>query len=116
MKRTLADAASLIRSKNAGPFWLTFDVMFDELDVYEAVRDQEVLTRDKVSALFRQDPSAVRVFAHESARAIKFSFPRPVSSGCAQDTDVFGGQQYAPLLDLTVELPDHDAENGDLRN
>jgi hypothetical protein len=46
------------------------------------------------------------VFAHDTALAIKVSFPRPVSSGSALDTDVFGGQQYAPLMDLTVELPE----------
>ena len=115
MRSTLAEAASLIRSKNAGPFWLTFDVMFDDLDVYEAVRDQEVLNVETVSALFHQERSAVRVFAHDSARAIKFSFPRPTSSGSAGDSDVFGGQQYAPLLDLTVELPSHVEENGERR-
>ena len=109
------EAASLIRSKNAGPFWLTFDVMFDNLDIYEAVRDQEVLNAGTVGALFRQEQSAVRVFAHDSARAIKISFLRPVSSGSARDRDVFGGQQYAPLLDLTVEFASHDDESGERR-
>ena len=27
---TLADLAKLVRSKNAGPFWLTIDIMFDD--------------------------------------------------------------------------------------
>ena len=27
---TLGDLAKLVRSKNAGPFWLTIDIMFDD--------------------------------------------------------------------------------------
>jgi len=104
VRKTLAEAAKLIRSKNAGPFWLTFDVMFDEPEVYRCVRDQDVLNIDRVARLFGQDPAVVRVFTHDSALAVKVSFPRPNSSGSALDTDVFGGQQYAPLMDLTVEL------------
>lgn len=104
MRRALADAATLIRSKNAGPFWLTFDVMFEDAHVYRAVRDQQVINADRVAALYRQDPTVVRIFAVDSALAIKVSFPRPASSGSANDTDVFGGQQYAPLMDLEFEL------------
>jgi hypothetical protein len=43
------------------------------------------------------------VVEHDSARAIKVSFPRPRTSGSPYDSDLFGGQQYAPLLDLVVE-------------
>jgi hypothetical protein len=106
MRRSLGELAKLIRSKNAGPFWLTFDVMFDNSDVYREVRDQNVLSIERLAACYRQDPAVVRVFAHDAALAIKVSFPRPASSGSALDTDVFGGQQYAPLMDFTVELPD----------
>jgi hypothetical protein len=106
VRRSLGEIATLIRSKNAGPFWLTFDVMFNDPEVYRRVRDQEILSVDRVAACFRQDRASVLVFAHDTALAIKVSFPRPVSSGSALDTDVFGGQQYAPLMDLTVELPE----------
>jgi hypothetical protein len=104
VRRRLGELAQLIRSKNAGPFWLTFDVMFDDPEIYRQVRDQQVLSVERVAACYRQDPSSVLVFAHDTALAIKVSFPRPVSSGSARDTDVFGGQQYAPLMDFTVEL------------
>ena len=104
MRKTLAEAAKLIRSKNAGPFWLTFDVMFDDEDTYSRVRDQRVLAPEVVAPLYRLPPDEVQVFAHDGALAVKVSMPRPNSSGSPFDTDVFGGQQYAPLLDLTVEL------------
>jgi len=44
----------------------------------------------------------VIVVNHDAALAIKVSFPRPQSSGSKYDSDVYGGQQYAPLLSLTV--------------
>lgn len=102
--KTLGELAKLIRSKNAGPFWLTLDVMFDDRETYEAVRDQRVLTVDLISRLYGQPKERVLVFAHDAALAIKVSLPRPHSSGSPLDTDVFGGQQYAPLLDLPVEI------------
>ena len=107
--KTLGELAKLIRSKNAGPFWLTLDVMFDDRETYEAVRDQRVLTVDLVSRLYGQPKERVLVFAHDAALAIKVSLPRPHSSGSPLDTDVFGGQQYAPLLDLPVQI--HERED-----
>ncbi|GAC1657338.1 MAG: DUF4387 domain-containing protein [Candidatus Dormibacteraceae bacterium] len=104
MERRLGDVARLVRSKNAGPFWLTFDVMFESDGLYRAVRDSEVLGRAAVLALYPQDPALVKVFNCDAALAIKASFPRPHSSGSPLDSDHFGGSQYAPLLDLIVEI------------
>jgi Domain of unknown function (DUF4387) len=106
MRIPLSECAKLVRSKNAGPFWLTIDVMFDSADVYRAARDQQVLDRDVIATIFKQDREAIKLFNHDHAFAIKLSFPRPLSSGSPGDSDVFGGQQYAPLLDLTVEIPE----------
>ncbi len=87
---TIADLAVLVRSKNAGAFWLTIDVMFDNAEHYRRVRDSEAID--------------IIVVNHDAALAIKISFPRPQSSGSKLDSDVYGGQQYAPLLWL--EVPD----------
>jgi hypothetical protein len=104
VRKTLAETAKLVRSKNAGPFWLTFDVMFEDEDTYRRVRDQRILTPEVVGPLYQLAREQVQVFAHDRALAVKVSIPRAHSSGSPFDTDVFGGQQYAPLLDLTVEL------------
>src|SRR6266566_6185465 len=98
VRKPLAEVAKLIRSKNAGPFWLTFDVMFQDPELYRRARDQRVITADLVARLYRVDPALVKVFDCDSALALKVSFPRLHSSGSPADTDVFGGQQYAPLL------------------
>ena len=99
---TIADLAVLVRSKNAGPFWLTIDIMFDDPDHYRRVRDSAVIDRDGIARMYRRDPSDIIVVNHDAALAIKISFPRPQSSGSKLDSDVYGGQQYAPLLALAI--------------
>jgi hypothetical protein len=104
MAKTIGDLAVLVRSKNAGPFWLTFDVMFNDEAVYRRVRDSKVINANDIARTFRRAVNDVIVVNHDAALAVKVSFPRPQSSGSKLDNDVYGGQQYAPLLDL--EIPD----------
>jgi len=76
--------------------------MFDEEAKYRRVRDSEVITRTGIADMFGRDPDDIIVVNHDVALAIKVSFPRPQSSGSKYDSDVYGGQQYAPLLSLEV--------------
>lgn len=99
---TIADLAVLVRSKNAGPFWLTIDIMFDDPEKYRRVRDSDIVNRTALAKMFRRDSADIIVVNHDAALAIKVSFPRPQSSGSKYDSDVYGGQQYAPLLSLAV--------------
>lgn len=101
----LVELCSLIRSKNAGPFTLTFDVMLRDDAAYRAVTESGMLTPALFGELYGADPATVRVFAHPAARAVKISMPRPVRQGSAGDADCYGGQQHALLLDL--EIPPH---------
>jgi hypothetical protein len=98
----LRDLAMLIRSKNAGPFMLTVDIMFSEAAVYERVRNAGVISADLVSRLYNVSPELVQITNVDAALAIKASIPRPAPSGDLADTDVYGGQQYGPLVDLEV--------------
>jgi hypothetical protein len=104
MTATIGDLAVLVRSKNAGPFWLTIDIMFDDAAKYHRVRDSQAIDRALVARLYGRAPDDIIVVNHDAALAIKISFPRPASSGSKYDSDVYGGQQYAPLLGL--EIPD----------
>jgi hypothetical protein len=99
---TLGELARLIRSKNAGPFTLTFDVMFADEASFRRVVAAGVVTRERVAAIYRLDPREVLVFEHAAACAIKVSIPRPAAQGDRDDGDMFGGQQHAPLVDLPV--------------
>ena len=101
----LLDLCSLIRSKNAGPFVLTFDFMCRDTESYEAVRSSGVLTPELFAELYGGDPAEVLVVHHDRAEAVKVSMPRPVRQGDIRDSDSYGGQWYAPLVDLEVPVP-----------
>jgi hypothetical protein len=93
---------TLIRSKNAGSFQLTIDVLFKNLEGLRRAADSGVLRAERVADLYKLRPEDVAVFRYEPGLAIKISFPRPVTSGDIFDSDVTGGQQYGPLVDLEI--------------
>ena len=99
---SLASLARLIRSKNAGPFVLTFDVMFDDQLTYNRVRNSGLLTRETIAKLYNQDIAKVLFFYCDHAMAVKASIPRPVIQGDVGDSDGHGGQQYSPLMDIEI--------------
>lgn len=100
----LGSLARLIRSKNAGPFTLTFDVMFEDDESYERVKRAKVLTRESFAALYKVPEEDVLFFEHDAAKAIKISIPRPYVQCDTEDGDAYGGQQHAPLVE--IEVPD----------
>lgn len=98
----LAELARLIRSKNAGPFELTFDIMFEDEARYRRVKNSGALTREAVAARYGLRPSEVKFFYCDNALAVKASIPRPHFQGDLRDADGHGGQQYAPLMDIDI--------------
>ncbi len=98
----LWQVTKLIRSKNSGPFELTFDVIFKEHRTYEKVRDAQLINADWFAKTYGLKPEVVSVINYDAASAIKVTIPRPVISGDIDDGDVFGGQQYGPLVDIEV--------------
>ena len=99
----LKDLAKVIRSKNAGPFELTFDVMFDQPTIYERVRRSGIVTRERLAALYGVEDQDVSTFQFfDPALAFKFTIRRPRVQGSVGETDTFGAQQHAPLLDLEI--------------
>jgi hypothetical protein len=103
--KRLFELAKTIRSKNAGVDKITFDVIFQSRESYEAVKKSRVLTRESVAALYRMPLERISDFVeYDPALAIKFSIYRNRPSGSPGDPDIFGSQQYAPLLDIEVPL------------
>lgn len=98
----LADIARLIRSKNAGPFVLTFDIMFDGEADYARVKRSGALTREAIAERYQLDPAKVQLFFCDYALAVKASIPRPITQGDLLDSDGHGGQQYAPLMGIEI--------------
>ncbi|KAH8885478.1 hypothetical protein GQ53DRAFT_877383 [Thozetella sp. PMI_491] len=111
---TLGDIAKVIRSKNSGPYEITFDIMFDRPDVFRAVKRAKILSPAAVAGLFGIAPEQV-VWSgfFDQAQAYKATIPRirggkPVASGGLMEDDVHGSQMYMPLLRL--RLPGHLAQ------
>lgn len=101
----LGDIATLIRSKNAGPYRYTLDIVFADDDTYRAVVSSGVITPRAVADLYGVPIDAVTtVRTFDAARAIKVTLRRAVPSGSPGDGDVYGAQQHAPLLTLEVPM------------
>ena len=90
-----------IRSKNAGPFWLTLDIFCFDKDNFTYVRDR--LTTAAIAALFQIDEEQIKRFDIAYLKVIKFSLPRPHIQGTPQDTDMHGAAYAALLEELRVD-------------
>lgn len=99
----LQELAKTIRSKNAGVNKITFDIIFRERSTYEQVCRSGVLSRAAVARLYRIPEERISdCVEYPPGNAIKFTIYRERPSGSAGDSDIFGAQQYAPLLDLEI--------------
>ena len=99
----LADIAKTIRSKNAGVDKVTFDIIFDNRAAYDRVRRSGVLSREAICSLFRIPETRISDHVEfDPGMAIKFTLYRRLPSGSVGDPDVFGSQQYGPLLGIEV--------------
>lgn len=97
--------AKTIRSKNAGVDQITFDVIFNDRGAFDRVVRADVLNRDTITRLYGVAPERIVDFVvYAPGLAIKFTIRRLRPSGSPGDGDIFGAQQYAPLLAL--EVPD----------
>ncbi len=111
MSVRLIDIARVIRSKNSGPFELTLDILFRERQDFERLRELGFFSRELVSRLYGVSDNEISgIIYFEPAQAVKITLRRRMVSGAPGDSDIYGAQQHAPLLDLEVPL-DYAAEN-----
>lgn len=94
------DIALKVRSKNAGPFWVTIDVFCGNPDAYATLR--AALKTDAVAALYHQPSQTLKRFDIPDLNVIKFSFPRPVTQGHRLDRDMHGAGWATLLAEHTV--------------
>lgn len=98
----LGQLASVVRSKLAGPFRVTFDVIFPDRATYEMVEASKVLTKEKIAKLYGVPLSRISsVFNVPMGNAIKFTMTRDLEPFFAT-SDSHGAQQHAPLLTIPV--------------
>lgn len=99
----ITEVASVIRSKNAGPYELTFDIIFKEKRWFDMALRQNLITKELIAGLYGvAEEDVLYVVPFEPAIAIKATIKRPLVSGDLGETDVYGAQQHAPLLNLTL--------------
>lgn len=103
--KKLVELAKTIRSKNAGTDKVTFDIIFREKSNYELVKESNALSVATVAELFGIPESRISDFVEfDPANAIKFTIYRSTPSGSPGESDIFGCQQYPPLLDVEVPI------------
>lgn len=99
----LRDLAGIVRSKNAGPFRLTLDILFRDERRFRHVVQSGCITRESVAQAYGIAPDQVTsIFVVPAGRAIKVTLRRPTGQGDFGETDIYGCQQHVPLLDLPV--------------
>ena len=105
MQVKLREIASVIRSKNAGPYELTLDVLLQSDEMFEKLRAANVINKTSIAKLYGLPESDVLSIVYfPNARAIKATLVRPMPSGAMGERDVYGAQQHAPLVNFTFDL------------
>lgn len=89
-----------IRSKNAGPFWVTIDVFCHDAEAFKIVRNR--LETVEVAWALQADPLRLKRFDIADLHVIKFSLPRPQVQGARLDRDMHGAS-FAVLVQEVLE-------------
>lgn len=105
MKMKLIDAAYVIRSKNSGPYEITFDIIFKDWNVFEKVCSSKAINCRLISGLYGiPEEKVINIVEFRPAKAIKATIERPICSGDLGETDVYGAQQHTPLLNVEIDV------------
>jgi hypothetical protein len=105
--KKLSDYAKVIRSKNAGPFSLTLDILFPQEKMYLKMKELDIFTKERIAELYQIDEQSIKdIIWFDPAYGIKIVMKRSCFSGGPGDRDVYGAQQHAPLLQ--IKLPELD--------
>jgi hypothetical protein len=99
----VVDVCSHVRSKNAGPFWITLDLRFPDSAAFERYASAPALQPAAIAALYGVQEDLVKYFAIADLRVVKISYPRARPQGGACERDMHGGQQYVRLLDVELQ-------------
>ncbi len=91
-----------VRSKNAGPYWITVDFFFKDRASFDAYSDNAVFGASSIAALMKADASLIKRVSLPDLLVVKVSYPRQSPQGGVLERDMHGGQQYVRLLQLEV--------------
>ena len=103
-KTKLRNIAKVIRSKNAGPFEITLDIIFENKNIYEKIKQKGIITKTLISNLYNVPVENIITFVYYgAAKAIKITLPRARPQGSIGETDMHAVQQHVPLMNVDVD-------------
>lgn len=103
IKKNICDLARTIRSKNAGSFMITLEIIFADRSIYEKVKASGVITQRALADAYGLPEEKILDFMFfDPGMGIKANIKRESPSGGPGETDVYGCQQYAPLFALEI--------------
>lgn len=98
--KKLVEYTRILRSKNAGPLFITFDLIFENRENMDYVAKR--LTAEMVSEAYGVSVEKISIIPYAVVNSIKITFPRRYISGNLADTDIYGCQQHVPLANITL--------------
>ena len=98
----LRDVCRYVRSKNAGPFWITLDLSFPDRASFDRYAGAKALEPGAIAKVFDVDAAQVKKFLIPDLAVVKISYPRQRPQGGTLERDMHGGQQYVRLLDVEM--------------
>jgi hypothetical protein len=101
---TVKQVCHHVRSKNAGPFWVTIDLFFDGADNYRRYSDSPVLGAELIQRLYGADPRLVQKYRVPKLHMVKISYARTSVQGGEVERDMHCGQQFVRLLDIDLDV------------
>ena len=110
---TLGELALEVRSKNAGPFWMTLEAFMPDETTYRIA--DALITADLISDLYHVAPASLQIFRMPDLHVVKVSFPRPMVQGSLHDRDMHAGQHHVPLASVVVPAHGQTAKRKSLR-
>ena len=98
--KKLIEYTKILRSKNAGPLFITFDLIFDTPETMEYV--EKHLNKEHIAKAYDTDIKKIDIISYEVVNSIKITFPRKNISGAIADNDIYGCQQHMPLANIMI--------------
>lgn len=98
--KKLIEYTKILRSKNAGPLFITFDLIFHNKEDMEYVHKN--LKKSDIASAYEVDESKIELIAYSVVNSIKITFPRKCISGSIKDFDIYGCQQHMPLANIRL--------------
>lgn len=98
--KKLIDYTKILRSKNAGPLFITFDLIFNNSNDMEYV--SEKLKKEMIAKAYGVAENKIDIICYRVVNSIKITFPRKNISGCLADNDIYGCQQHMPLANIEI--------------